>query len=58
MRPHHRGLDADGVAHRQQQDPGGEEREFCNSSSTAGSKKKFKMTVDDSGTVSATEVTE
>lgn len=27
------------------------------SSSTAGSKKKFKLTVDDTGTVSATEVT-
>lgn len=26
-------------------------------SSTAGSKKKFKLTVDDTGTVSATEVT-
>lgn len=30
---------------------------FVVPSSTAGSKKKFKLTVDDNGTVSATEVT-
>ena len=34
------------------------DKEIVLSSSTAGSTKKFKITVDDSGTISATEVTE
>lgn len=34
------------------------DKELILSSSTAGSAKKFKITVDDSGTISATEVTE
>ena len=33
------------------------DREIILSSSTSGSTKKFKITVDDSGTISATEVT-
>ena len=34
-----------------------DEREIIIPSSTAGSTKKFKLTVDDTGAVSATEVT-
>ena len=35
----------------------GDDGEIIIPSSTAGSTKKFKLTVDDTGTVSATEVT-